>query len=67
MVTFQLKVSAEGTVEKCLILHSSNVATFDQLTCKLMMQRAKFKPALDSSDRPITSFYVNRVRWQIPR
>ena len=67
MVTFQLKVSAEGAVEKCLILHSSNVATFDQLTCKLMMQRAKFKPALDSSDRPITSFYVNRVRWQIPR
>lgn len=66
-VTFQLKVSAEGAVEKCIILHSSNVATFDQLTCKLMMQRAQFKPAVDASDQPITSFYVNRVRWQIPR
>jgi TonB family protein len=66
-VTFQLKVNAEGAVEKCLILRSSNVATFDQLTCKLMMQRAKFKPALDASDRPMASSYVNRVRWQIPR
>jgi TonB family protein len=66
-VTFQLKVSAAGVVEKCLVLHSSNVAAFDQLTCKLMMQRARFKPALDAGDQPITSFYVNRVRWQIPR
>lgn len=66
-VTFQLKVNAEGIVEKCMILRSSNVATFDQLTCKLMMQRARFKPALDADDQPITSFYVNRLRWQIPR
>lgn len=66
-VTFQLKVDAAGAVESCSILHSSNVATLDQLTCKLMMQLAKFKPARDANDRPMASFYINRVRWQIPR
>ena len=66
-VTFQLKVNSTGAVEKCVILHSSNAAALDQLSCKLMMQRAKFTPALDANDQPITSFYVNRIRWQIPR
>ncbi|AJA10414.1 hypothetical protein SKP52_17715 [Sphingopyxis fribergensis] len=66
-VTFQLKVDAKGAVENCVTLRSSNVATLDRLTCKLMVQRARFTPALDASDRPIASLYINRVRWQIPR
>jgi TonB family protein len=66
-VTFQLQVDDKGTVENCVTLRSSKVATLDNLTCKLMMQRAKFRPALDANDKPMASFYINRVRWQIPK
>ncbi|WP_260581008.1 energy transducer TonB [Sphingopyxis sp. PET50] len=66
-VTFQLKLDATGAVENCLILLSSDSAVLDEQSCKLMRQRAKFKPARDANDKPVTSFYVNRIRWQIPK
>ncbi|MBL9069411.1 MAG: energy transducer TonB [Sphingopyxis sp.] len=66
-VAFQLKIDSKGAVENCLILHSSKSAVLDQLACKLLRERAKFKPARDANDQPVASFYVNRVRWQIPQ
>ena len=66
-VTFQLKLDSTGAVENCLILLSSDSAVLDEQSCKLMRQRAKFKPARDAGDQPVTSFYVNRIRWQIPQ
>lgn len=65
-VTFQLKIDSEGAVENCLILRSSDSAVLDERSCKLMRERAKFKPARDANDQPTPSYYVNRIRWQIP-
>jgi TonB family protein len=66
-VTFQLKLGTDGAVENCVILLSSDSAALDEQSCKLMRQRAKFAPARDADGKPVTSFYVNRIRWQIPR
>lgn len=64
---FQLKIGTDGAIENCLILRSSNSKNLDDLSCKLMRERAKFKPGRDANDQPVISYYVNRIRWTIPQ
>lgn len=65
-VSFKLDVSAEGLPTSCLVIVSSKIDQLDKITCKIMMQRAKFKPALAADGGPAASYYINRVRWQVP-
>lgn len=65
-VSFKLDVSANGLPTNCLVIVSSKVDQLDKLTCRLMMQRAKFKPAIAADGSPAASHYINRVRWQVP-
>jgi TonB family protein len=65
-VSFKLDVSAEGLPTSCLVIVSSKNDKLDKVTCKIMMQRAKFKPALTADGSPEASHYISRVRWQVP-
>lgn len=65
-VSFKLDINAEGVPTDCAVIVSSKVEQLDKLTCKLMMQRAKFKPALAADGTAALSHYINRVRWQVP-
>ena len=65
-VSFKLDVSAEGLPTSCLVIVSSKIEQLDKVTCKIMMQRAKFKPARTAEGSPAASHYINRVRWQVP-
>ena len=64
--SFRLEVSAQGDVTNCTISQSSGHADLDAATCKAVMRRAKFEPAVDYDGQPVASMYSNRVRWQIP-
>jgi TonB family protein len=64
---FQLKISPQGVIEKCIIVRSSKSNVLDRRSCQLMLERAKFKPAIGADGQPMASFYVNRVRWQVPK
>ncbi len=66
-VIFQLTVAPDGTVANCVVVQSSLVPELDEATCALTRKRAKFTPALDANDQPIVGFYINRIRWQIPK
>lgn len=66
-VIFQLEIDAGGSVANCAIVKSSLVPALDRATCPLLRKRAQFAPALDKDNQPMVGFYVNRVRWQIPR
>jgi len=66
-VAFQIKVGTDGSIEDCRILRSSGSAALDEQSCRLVRQRARFKPGRDANDQPTPSYYINRVRWQIPR
>jgi TonB family protein len=67
IATFLLSVSAEGKTVDCRIVGSSGFRILDDRMCHLMRSRAVFHPARDKEGKAVPSFYVNRVRWQIPR
>lgn len=65
--TFLLSVGTDGAVTGCRIIGSSGFSSLDKRACELLMARAAFEPAKDGDGQPAASFYVNKVRWQVPR
>ncbi|WOE76420.1 energy transducer TonB [Alterisphingorhabdus coralli] len=65
-VETELTVAEDGRVSECVIISSSGDALLDSKTCKLLVRRARFKPALDDEKRPITGVYRFSHSWRIP-
>ena len=66
-VSTRLRVSAEGRVMACAILQSAT-PTLDAATCRILTERARFKPSTDSSGKAIESdFDAPAVRWVLPK
>lgn len=63
LVSFRLSVDAQGTPTACEVQRSYNDKKFDELTCALIVRRARFSPALDAKGQPVPSYYLNTVRW----
>lgn len=63
---FRLVVGVDGLPSKCDVIESSGHADLDTTTCRLLMERARFKPAHDERGQPAAGTYSNRIRWQIP-
>lgn len=63
----KLTVSAAGAPTDCTVRTSSGSEELDVLTCSLLMQRARFKPATGADGRATEAFFSTRIRWQIPR
>lgn len=64
---FKLAIDSSGAVRQCQITGSSGSSTLDEATCRLIRQRANFKPATDAQNNPIEGNYSNRVRWVLPK
>ena len=64
-VTFRLLIDEHGLPEACNIVESSGTPELDNKTCELMMQRARFKPAIKDG-KPVKGNYTSRLRWTIP-
>lgn len=67
IVSFRLNVDELGAATGCHILQRTNPDGFADVTCKLLMKRATFDPALDKSGKPVKSFYFNSVYWVAPQ
>jgi hypothetical protein len=65
ILRYRLNVDASGKSTHCEILQATS-AESATLTCTKLMQRAKFKPAIDSSGQPVASYYVGKTLWMIP-
>lgn len=63
LVRFRLDVEADGSVSNCRILFRTNPDSFADLSCKLLRERARLSPALDSAGKPVKSYYLSQVRW----
>lgn len=63
---YRLEIGADGRASGCNVTSSSGSSILDDTTCRLLMRRARFKPALDQGGNPIASSYSGRTRWQIP-
>ena len=66
MIKFRLDVDETGKINECHVLRRFKPNEFDVLTCKLILTRGKFTPALDQAGAPVKSFYISAVRFVIP-
>ena len=65
LVQFRLDVDAKGAIEGCHVIARTNPDVFADVTCRAVVKRAKLQPALDARGKPVRSFLVQQVGWQI--
>ena len=65
-VLVRLMVDAEGRIGECAIVEGSGAAVLDQRTCQIIVKRARFRPALDSSGAPTRAPAAARIHWLLP-
>lgn len=62
---FLLLIDEKGKVADCHIEETSGVPALDAMGCEVIIERAKFKPALDPAGKPIRSMYwTPEVVWR---
>lgn len=66
-VGFRLTIGPDGKPSACRILGSSGTVQLDVEVCRLMMERARFHPALDAKGNPTADEWVSRFRWELPK
>jgi len=66
-VSFVLTVGPDGLPSECKVTGTSGSALLDDTACSLLIKRARFEPARDAQDQPVSATYTNRVRWVLPR
>lgn len=66
MVGFRLTYNASGAPQRCEVIASSGYDDLDTTTCRLVMERAWFRPGTDAAGKPVGGTYTNRIRWDIP-
>ena len=58
-------VDERGRVPRCQITRSSGSRLLDDTTCRLIVQRYRFRPAHDAQGRPFASTLVENETWVI--
>ena len=65
-VTVRLTVGRDGRANGCRILAADASATLKSATCAILIARARFVPATDTSGAQSEGFFVQHVAWQLP-
>lgn len=65
-VTIALTVGTDGRVKRCRVHRASRDAQSDEITCRLAMQRFRFRPATNANGEPVESTYGWQQRWFYP-
>jgi hypothetical protein len=65
-INFRVMVDASGKPVSCHVQAITIGDSFREITCKSIMRRARFSPALNASGKPVASWYENSVRWITP-
>lgn len=65
LVNFRLMIDDKGNISSCHIQRSTYRKEFDDAVCNAVRKRAKFDPALDADGNPVSSYWLNSVRFQM--
>jgi TonB family protein len=65
-VVARIAVSVSGAATDCAVAVTSGHRALDERTCKSILKRARFEPALDSAGKAVRSDYVIRAVWRTP-
>lgn len=63
-VVVQFTVGADGRASNCVAARGSGNADLDAMTCRLVEERTRFRPALDSQNRPVVSQAQAIYEWR---
>lgn len=66
-VSIRFIVGVNGRVTACRVTHSSGYANLDDATCRLIMERQRYRPARDGSGRKVPEVYAGDHIWAIRR
>jgi hypothetical protein len=62
---FLLLIDEKGKIAACHIEKASGIPALDAMGCQVIMERARFKPALDAAGKPVRSMYwTPEVIWR---
>jgi protein TonB len=62
-VGLSFRVEANGRVSRCSVTQSSGVPELDALTCRLIIQRFRYRPSTDRFGRPIPDTIDGEHEW----
>jgi hypothetical protein len=62
-VVARLSTAASGKVTKCTVVLTSGIAEIDAITCRLALDRAKYRPAIGANGRPTPVTFTNYVTF----
>lgn len=65
LVTVRMIVDANGNPTTCRVQRSTQPKEFDDVVCASVRRNARFEPALDAQGKPVPSYYVVTVRFEI--
>jgi protein TonB len=63
MVGISFRVEPTGLVSRCTVTRSSGVPELDALTCRLIVQRFRYRPSTDRYGRPIADTVDGEHEW----
>lgn len=63
-VRFEVDVGADGKPTACRIAKSSGTPSLDETTCRVVMARAKFSPAVVNG-KPVAAVYSDSTTWRL--
>lgn len=58
-------IGASGRVDKCEIIEKSGYAEVDDMTCRVIVERYRFRPARDPDGYAVTEVREEDYRWQV--
>ena len=56
-IFLRLRIEPDGRPSRCDVMRSFGNASADQWTCSLIIQRGRFRPALDARGVPISAWF----------
>lgn len=62
-VTMLFRIGEDGRASECRVIESTGEKSLEDVSCRTMVQRARFRPALARDGKPIVSWEIRRVRW----
>lgn len=62
-VVVKVTVGPDGRASNCAVFKPSPDPEADRITCRLVMNRLRFRPATDSGGKPVAAPFYWRQRW----
>lgn len=64
--TVVVQVQSNGAANDCVVIHSTGDAALDARTCKIFVERARYRPARDRAGQPIRAPFLASLAWGRP-